>query len=270
MSVVTLPEIHPLADLVPSMTLGEYAELRDDIARNGLLDPIVLYEGKVLDGRHRLRACGDTATEPQFKDYEGDEPASFVLSHNLHRRNLTESQKAMLAVEFLPALEAEGRAKKAQAGASAAPSRPAEETSGQVATSFLSREEAGEKTGASGRAVGRAKRVKDADPVLAQKVLQGEVKVATAEREVAAREKAMQNGSKPPKPEKGKRMPGAIERIAEQLDATLLTLNDLALRKSCDGLNPTQREKAALTFKAAAKQFNALAKLLADSERTTA
>jgi hypothetical protein len=44
-----------------------------------------------------------------FRTYDGDQPAAHVLSLNVRRRQLTQSQKAMLATDFLPHLEAEGR-----------------------------------------------------------------------------------------------------------------------------------------------------------------
>src|SRR5215470_4823119 len=47
---------HPIAELVPSMTPDQYGALVYDIREHGLRTPIVMYEGKVLDGRHRLRA----------------------------------------------------------------------------------------------------------------------------------------------------------------------------------------------------------------------
>lgn len=59
------------------------AELRADIAANGLLAPITLYEDKVLDGWHRYNACGATGTEPRFRVFEGDEEAArqFVVTN---------------------------------------------------------------------------------------------------------------------------------------------------------------------------------------------
>jgi N6-adenosine-specific RNA methylase IME4/ParB-like chromosome segregation protein Spo0J len=110
------PQFHPLADLIPSMTDEEYRGLVEDIRANGLIEPIFLYEGKILDGRHRYRACLELGIEPRFEEYQDNNPVSFVVSKNLKRRHLTESQKAVLAVELLPYIEKEARERQIKSG----------------------------------------------------------------------------------------------------------------------------------------------------------
>ena len=90
-------EFHPIADLFPLMQGAEFDDLVNDIRQHGLHEPVWLYEGKVLDGRNRLRACNVADVEPEFREYDGDDPVGFVVSLNLHRRHLNESQRAMLA-----------------------------------------------------------------------------------------------------------------------------------------------------------------------------
>lgn len=48
---------HPAAAIFPILTGDALAELADDIRANGLRQPIVTFEGQVLDGRNRLAAC---------------------------------------------------------------------------------------------------------------------------------------------------------------------------------------------------------------------
>ncbi|KAB2730714.1 hypothetical protein [Brucella intermedia] len=88
---------HPLADIFPMIAEADLKVLAADIAANGQVEPILLLEGKVLDGRNRQAACGLAGVDPVYAEFTGADPLSFVLSKNLHRRHLTESQRAMAA-----------------------------------------------------------------------------------------------------------------------------------------------------------------------------
>lgn len=92
-------QIHPAAMLFPEMTNEEWKNLHDDIRDNGQREPIVVWNGKVIDGRNRLRACAWLKIQPKTREYQGREEdiLSYVMSLNLHRRHLTESQRAMVA-----------------------------------------------------------------------------------------------------------------------------------------------------------------------------
>jgi len=86
-------DFHPVANIFPLMTGAEYDALVSDIAEHGQHEAIWLYEGKVLDGRNRLRACNQLGLVPEFREYSGDDPQAFVVSLNLHRRHLTREQR---------------------------------------------------------------------------------------------------------------------------------------------------------------------------------
>jgi hypothetical protein len=98
-------KFHELANIFPMLGDEELAELCADIKKNGLAEPITVYEGKILDGRNRATACTMLGVSPKTVEYTGDDPVAFVLSKNLHRRHLTESQRALVASKLatLPA-----------------------------------------------------------------------------------------------------------------------------------------------------------------------
>jgi len=90
---------HPLAAMFPMIADAEAAALRANVKANGILQQIVLYQGMILDGRNRYRAgkeCGHIFTAKDFKTFEGTlaEDEAFVISTNVHRRHLTNAQKA--------------------------------------------------------------------------------------------------------------------------------------------------------------------------------
>jgi ParB family chromosome partitioning protein len=91
--VTAMLDFHPVANIFPLMTGPEYDALVSDIAEHGQHEAIWLYEGMVLDGRNRLRACNQLGLVPEFREYTGDDPQSFVVSLNLHRRHLTREQR---------------------------------------------------------------------------------------------------------------------------------------------------------------------------------
>lgn len=93
-------EFHPLANLFPMMMDKELAVLAEDIKTNGQQIPIYLCDGKILDGRNRFRACEMVEVEPKIEQFTGTDPLAFVVSMNLKRRHLNESQRAMIAAKI--------------------------------------------------------------------------------------------------------------------------------------------------------------------------
>jgi N6-adenosine-specific RNA methylase IME4 len=103
-------QFHKLADLFPLMEGEAFNTFAADIKARGLLQPIVVLDNKVLDGRNRYRACVKTQVAVRVETYTGDDPLGFVIASNLHRRHLDESQRAMVAAKL--ANTAEGRPNK--------------------------------------------------------------------------------------------------------------------------------------------------------------
>jgi putative phage-type endonuclease len=93
-------EFHELANIFPMLDGEEFDGLTADIEKNGLLEPVVTYEGKILDGRNRASVCVLLGIKPKCVEYTGDDPLSYVLSKNLKRRHLTASQRAMVAAKL--------------------------------------------------------------------------------------------------------------------------------------------------------------------------
>jgi ParB-like chromosome segregation protein Spo0J len=96
---------HPLADIFPLMGGAEFDALVADIKAHGLRERIVIYEGMILDGRNRYRACIIAGIKPRecaipinYKD-----PIGYVISANIHLRHLTAEQRRELIAKLIAA-----------------------------------------------------------------------------------------------------------------------------------------------------------------------
>ena len=173
-------QYHPAASVFPMMRGEEYRGLLHDIQEHGLREPILLCDGQILDGRNRFRVCREIGIEPAFRKWDGkggSSPLSVVLSLNLHRRHLTSSQRAAIAVEILPMLEAEAKERQG---------KRTDLTSVKNLTEVPQRatDQAARMFDTNRDYVSAAKKVHEADPALLQKVRDGETHIADALRKV--------------------------------------------------------------------------------------
>jgi hypothetical protein len=152
------------------MPVAELATLTASVKAHGLLTPITLLDGKILDGRHRYHACLTARVVPTFAEYSGNDPVGFVMAANLERRHLDVGQRAMIAVE-LETMKHGGDRKS--------------EARNQDVNLHLDREEAAETLGISQSSVAKAAKIKAADPALADEVAAGNVTLNAASKKVA-------------------------------------------------------------------------------------
>ena len=67
----TSQPFHPLADLFPVMSIEEFDNLKSDIAQNGQLNPIITYQGPIIDGRHRWSAFHALGIKVKSIEWDG-------------------------------------------------------------------------------------------------------------------------------------------------------------------------------------------------------
>ncbi len=213
MSDVLEVDAHPVADLFPLMSVDELTGLVEDVRSHGLREPIWLHpDGRIVDGRNRYRACLDAGIEPTFRTWNGEGPlVDFVLSLNLHRRHLSQSQKAALAVKVEVAYAAEAKELQREAGENHGKGQG---TPGPKLEAILpqamdgrapqSRDAAAAAVGVSGRYVQDAKKIAEQAPDLMSAVESGEMTLPKAKQEMNRRN----DNASDPKPKKAtKRQP---------------------------------------------------------------
>lgn len=105
--MTTAHKIHPYCDLFPDISKDELQALADDIDANGQHQPIYRWNDQIIDGKNRFRACQLAGVTPLFETWSPTKPQdaektdaeiwAFARSMNLHRRQLTISQYAVIA-----------------------------------------------------------------------------------------------------------------------------------------------------------------------------
>ena len=112
-------EIHEAANAFPMLGDVEAKALADSIQANGQIHPIVLLDGKILDGRNRARACELLGVQPATEQAKPTiNPWDYVVAANAERRDLEPFRKAAIRLACMAKSEAwiaEQEARKAKA-----------------------------------------------------------------------------------------------------------------------------------------------------------
>jgi hypothetical protein len=184
--------VHPAAELFPMLDDADLGMLADDIRKNGLIEPIILHQDQVLDGRNRLAACKRAGVEPQFITMDDlASPVVYVLSRNLHRRHLSVSQRAAIAADIVPMLQEEAKHRQGGSGRFGSMSiddepqdAETDTTPKEIPVKGRSAEIAAKHLNVSPASVQRAITVKKSDPEKFEQVKRGEITVNAAADEV--------------------------------------------------------------------------------------
>ena len=191
-------EIHEAAELFP-LDEETIPELAENIKRHGLLSPILLLDGKVLDGRRRLRACELAGVQPAFEHVVTDDPLAYSWSLNGTRRHLTTSQKAMAGARMRAMYDEQARERMRQGGEMAGKGRPKQGQANSpdpIPSTGQSRDHVAKVVGVGGTTIDYATKVlREAVPEIVEAVESGRMSVSAArdllhEDEAVQREKA--------------------------------------------------------------------------------
>lgn len=113
--------VHPFASQFPLLTGAEFDGLVASIREAGTLTPAETHEGLLIDGRNRARAVdelqrrGYTVQLPTV-EWQPQGPESVeehIYALNVHRRHLTDDQRATFATTMLPVIRRAREARQA-------------------------------------------------------------------------------------------------------------------------------------------------------------
>lgn len=90
--------------VLPELANEEYTELERDIVKNGVLSPIVVWNGTIVDGHNRYAICQAHRIENfPTKDMEfgsREDALEWILRNQLGRRNLNDFQRNRIALRY--------------------------------------------------------------------------------------------------------------------------------------------------------------------------
>jgi len=106
--------------LIPPLSPEEREQLEQNIlAKRKCLDPIVLWNGVIIDGHNRFEICVKHGIEFEIKEVDlpsKDAAKLWILENQLGRRNLNEAMRIELVLTKAAILQARGRKKMSEGG----------------------------------------------------------------------------------------------------------------------------------------------------------
>ena len=153
---------HELATLFPRSDAADTERMTKDIRLYGCRVPIVLYEGKILDGLTRYDICMRHRKQPFFRTFKGshEDAIAHVTSLNLCRRHLTQAQKSAVGLSLQKVLEQSGVSRQEARAEAACEAKVSQDS------------------------IRRMEHIQEADEEVAGEVLNGRVSLKEAERRI--------------------------------------------------------------------------------------
>lgn len=162
--------------VIPQLSKGEFDLLEQNILEEGIRDPIVVYNDTIIDGHNRYEIAQKHNLEFKTVDKEFDsidKVETWILENQAGRRNLNESQRALLGARLEKTTHGGDRTSKEQ-----------------VANWQPDRKSISKMVNASPRSIGRAKKVLIyADIEMVKNVENGELSLSAAEEKINKTEK---------------------------------------------------------------------------------
>ena len=163
--------LHELCEAFPQMQDEEYEELVKSMEEQGFLssDPIILIGDAsgdnwlILDGQNRRQAAIDAKVEPEFVEYHGKAPATYVMARNMNRRHLTAGQKAAIAAKFATMKQGDNQFRDEP---------------------VMTQKQASVAVGVGEASIRRFKNLEEKDPELAAAVASGEISLEEGRKQV--------------------------------------------------------------------------------------
>ena len=104
-------------DLIPPLTDDEYKQLEENILRDGIQDPLKVWNGTLIDGHNRYEIARRhnlefKTAEMQFDDR--NDVIIWIIKNQFGRRNLSAYDRSLLALKLKPAIAAKAKERQGE------------------------------------------------------------------------------------------------------------------------------------------------------------
>jgi hypothetical protein len=166
--------------LIPPLAPEEYAQLESNLKAEGCRDPLVTWEGTIIDGHNRFEICtvNGIAFEKINKRFaDRSEVIEWIIRNQFGRRNLDNYQRTKLALRLEDAIAARAKANQSKFTGNQHVGVPQKSAEVHIET----REEIAKLAGVSRDTVDKVKQIeRKAAPEVKQALAKGEISINKA------------------------------------------------------------------------------------------
>ena len=108
-----------LENLLPKLEVEKYNLLRTDIIKNGCINPIIVWNGLIVDGHNRYRICKENNIEFKTKEMNfanKQEAMIWAWTTQKARRNVDDGTLFKIAEKFRTYYEQKAKERQIEAG----------------------------------------------------------------------------------------------------------------------------------------------------------
>lgn len=148
--------------LIPPQQEAEHKQLEENILAEGCRDPLVIWNGTIIDGHNRYKICIEhnitfKVVEMEFSDR--DEAKIWIIKNQFGRRNLIPFQRGELALVLKPLISAKAKQKQISTQNNNA-GKAVSQKSDELGTSFRTDEEIAKHAGVSRDTIRKVETIK--------------------------------------------------------------------------------------------------------------
>ena len=104
-------------NLIPPLTQDEYRQLEENILNEGIREPLITWNGTLIDGHNRYGIAKKYRLEFQTREIDFDSESDaeiWIIKNQFGRRNLSKYDRSILALRLKPVIAERAKEKEAE------------------------------------------------------------------------------------------------------------------------------------------------------------